>query len=192
MATRLHASMKGTKIADDVAGGIRKAGMASGRLNGGFIGDRRRSHAIAANVDKLSGIWPMSGLVPGIHTVTTSTTESVNQGYFTYPASYQVFVITSSTYLGGGYRWFPHYSSDGCGQSGMWPDGDMGPHTSSGGVLERSWTQVGYQGCSGWIFSVSESFGYYDWVYPPPVWNDNWVNVTTTTNTDYPTLDFFA
>ncbi len=162
-------------------------GRIRGRSNGGFMGIDMRSADLQQNVNKLSGIWPLHGtkFTPNGASITTTTT--VDTSYWEYPPSYQAFQVTSTTTLGGGYRWFPGADASNCGMP-TWPDGSMGGH--SGSNLSRTWTQVGSVNCSGWVFDVVQQSGYYYTVYPDPIYHEQSEEVTTTT--DYDVWDFFA
>jgi len=174
---RHNASFKGLKVASETDGGIRKSILPSGRSNGGFIGDRRRSTNLASNKDKISGIWPMSGLLPAITTI--------DEGYYTYPPPTQQWGIQGSTATGYGGKWNVNVDLAACGTS-LWPSGPYGgaPPAPPPGYNGRQWTKVGHQGCDGWTFAIVAYYGTYTTVNPPAVWNAN--------NVDYPVWDFFA
>lgn len=160
--------------------------MAKGRIrglsNGGFMGVDMRSENLQDNINKLSGIWPLHGtkFTPNGASVTTTTT--VDNSYYTYPDPYQAFQETSRTYAGGGYRWFPGADAANCGMP-TWPDGAYHSYT-------RQWTQVGSVNCSGWIFDIYVVQGYYYTVYPDPVYNEQFDQVTTVT--EYDVWDWFG
>ena len=177
---RHNASLKGgtgNYSRSDTAGGMRRASNPSGRTNGGFIGDRRRSGTLASNKNKLSGIWPISGLLPAITTV--------DEGYYTYPPSYQQWNITSQSPTGHSGKWNVNVDLSACGTT-TWPQGSYGgaPPATPPNQRGRSWTKVGHQGCCGWDFVIVTYYGSYTTITPDPVWNDN--------DVDYPVWDFFA
>ena len=185
---RHNGGVKGVKRTASQSGMWTAAkGVIRGRSNGGFMGVDMRSADLQQNVNKLSGIWPLHGtkFVPNGASVTTTT--QVDNSYYTYPPSYQSFVVTSSTTLGGGYKWNVSMDLAACGTV-MWPQGDMGGH--SGSNLGRTWTKVGTTGCDGWTFSVQSQTGYYQTIYPDPVYNEQIDTVTTTTQ--YNVWDWFG
>ena len=122
-------------------------------------------------------------IATGANGATTITT--VDEGYYTYPPTYQQWNITSSTPTGYTGKWNVNVDLSACGTT-TWPQGSYGgaPPATPPSYNGRSWTKVGHQGCCGWDFSIVEHSGSYTTVTPDPVWNDN--------DVDYPVWDFFA
>jgi len=162
-------------------------GRIRGRSNGGFMGIEMRSANLQDNINKLSGIWPLHGTKFTPNGASVTTTSTVDNSYYRQDPPYQQFVVTSSTTLGGGYKWNVSMDLAACGTV-MWPQGDMGGH--SGSNLVRTWTKVGTSGCDGWTFSVQQQSGYYQTVYPDPVYVEQFDEVTTTTQ--YNVWDWFG
>ena len=162
-------------------------GRIRGRSNGGFMGIEMRSENLQDNINKLSGIWPLHGTKFTPNGASVTTTSTVDNSYYRQDPPYQAFQVTSTTVLGGGYKWNVSMDLAACGTV-MWPQGPFGGH--SGGSLGRNWTKVGTSGCDGWTFDVTRSEGYYYTVYPDPVYVEQFDEVTTTTQ--YDVWDWFG
>ena len=185
---RHNGGVKGTKRTASQGGMLSGAkGVIRGRSNGGFMGVEMRNANLQDNINKLSGIWPLHGskFTPNGASVTTTTT--VDNSYYRQDPSYQAFQVTSTTLLGGGYKWNVSMDLAACGTV-MWPQGSMGGHTGSN--LQRQWTKTTTNGCDGWTFNVNQQAGYYYTVYPDPVYVEQFDEVTTTTQ--YNVWDWFG
>ena len=175
---RFNGGIKGSKRANvrSTEGHINSVGQPRGRHNGGYLGVNRLSDNLDDNVNKTSGIWY---LTTGLKFVEDhAVTEVVDNSYYQDQPSQQVFNETSRSTLGGGYQWNPHNKTQCPGA--MWPNGSMGGVNTSGYAQSgRTWTFIGSQGnCSNWIFSVYGVQGYYSTYYPPPVYVEQFDNVT--------------
>ena len=105
--------------------------------------------------------------------VTSSVQQSVNNGYWTYPAPYQAFIETSRTPTSQ-FWWNPWYTEDGQAQ---WI-GTMGPN--SAWITTGDYSATGFDRYwQGQNYSVS---GYYEWQYPSAYWTDSWVTQTVDTS----------
>lgn len=187
---RHNGGVKGKKRGDASQSGMWTAakGIIRGRSNGGFMGVDMRNNDLQDNINKLSGIWPLHGtkFVPNGASVTTTST--VNNSYYTYPDPYEAFQETERNRLGGGYKWNVSMDLAACGTV-TWPQGPYGGLGSLSN-LQRVWTKVGTTGCDGWTFDVVSVGGYYYTVYPDPVYNEQFDEVTTTTQ--YNVWDWFG
>ena len=175
---RFNGGIKGSKRTNvrSTAGHINSVGPPRGRHNGGYLGVNRLNDNLDNNVNKTSGIWH---LTTGLKFVEDhAITEVVDNSYYQNQPSQQVFNETSRTVLGGGYKWNVGMDLAACGTV-MWPQGSMGGVNTSGYAQSgRTWTKIGTQGCDGWTFEVYGVQGYYTTYYPPPVYVEQFDNVT--------------
>lgn len=158
------------------------AGMRSiskqGRDNGSVIGSKRLFYNLDDAVNKMGGIWNLSGIVPKSHGITTS----YQSYYWVYPSAYQVFntLGPGSTLTG---TWNPS-NDPACGGDQYGATGSPGQYAT---LASHSWTVIGCPWQWSGIIAEGSSYTTSYWVYPSPYQAQQ----TLYTTTYYTVWDYF-